>query len=159
MMTTHGDVESDTQAFIRALLDTNIILDWLLDRHPRHPWIDEAQALWAARDTGRIVAYAPASVMTDIFYITRRQTDIATAFEAVDKCFSALGILSVEGATLQAARALPGHDFEDNVQIACALAAQLDVIITRDPAGFQHAKVQTQLDVIEPQEVNTYLAG
>lgn len=50
---------------VLALLDTNIILDWLLDRKP---WSDAAQPLWDARDAGRVVGYLPASVVTDIFY-------------------------------------------------------------------------------------------
>ena len=57
---------------IRALVDTNVVLDWLLDRKP---WSDAAQPLWDARDAGRVVAYLPASVLTDIFYIIRRQED------------------------------------------------------------------------------------
>jgi hypothetical protein len=34
---------------LRVLLDTNVVLDWLLDRQP---WADEAQSLWDARDSG-----------------------------------------------------------------------------------------------------------
>ena len=30
----------------------------------------------------------------------------------------------------------PGSDLEHNLQIACAIEAQLDAIVTRDPRGF-----------------------
>jgi hypothetical protein len=36
---------------------------------------------------------------------------------------------------------LPGNDFEDNVQIACAVIAGLDAIVTRDPKGFAGSPV------------------
>jgi hypothetical protein len=50
--------------------------------------------------------------------------------------------------------ALPGPDVEDNVQIACAQLAGLDLIVTRDTAGFRHAPVPA----IEPTAVVAYLA-
>jgi hypothetical protein len=50
---------------------------------------------------------------------------------------------------LQAAAALGGRDFEDGLQIACAAAARLDAIITRDPAGFLGSTVEA----IEPAEL------
>ena len=55
---------------LRVLLDTNVVLDWLLDRKP---WSDDALPLWQARDTGRLITYISASAVTDIFYIARRQ--------------------------------------------------------------------------------------
>ncbi len=50
-------------------------------------------------------------------------------------------------------RALPGSDFEDNLQIACAQAAGLDLIVTRDAAGFTHAT----LPVVAPPDIAQYL--
>ena len=54
---------------LRVLVDTNVVLDQLLQREP---WYADAQPFWQARDTGRLVAYLPASTITDIFYIGRR---------------------------------------------------------------------------------------
>ncbi len=136
---------------VRALIDTNVALDWLLDRKP---WSDVAQPLWDARDAGRVVVYLPASVLTDIFYIVRRQADIAAAFRAVDQVFAAFGLFAVDAPLLQQARALPGADFEDTVEIACASNAQLDLIVTRNPADFRYSPVQ----VIEPPQITTYLS-
>ncbi len=107
---------------VRALVDTNVAIDLIL---ARQPWLTAAQPLWDARDAGLVVAYLPASVVTDIFYIVRRQADIATAFAAIDQVFGAFGMLTVDALLLQQVRAMPGNDFEDNVQIACAMNAQL----------------------------------
>jgi hypothetical protein len=54
---------------------------------------------------------------------------------------------------LQQARALSGNDFEDNVQIACALNAQLDLIITRNPADFRGSSIT----VAEPSQISAHL--
>jgi predicted nucleic acid-binding protein len=135
---------------VRALVDTNVAIDLIL---ARQPWLTAAQPLWDARDAGLVVVYLPASVVTDIFYIVRRQADIATAFAAIDQIFSAFGMLTVDAPLLQQARAMPGNDFEDNVQIACAMNAQLDVIITRNLADFRLSPVPA----IEPSQITTYL--
>lgn len=135
---------------VRALFDTNVVLDWLLDRKP---WSDSAQPLWDARDAGLVVAYLPASVLTDIFYIVRRQAGIPAAFVAVDRVLAAFGLFAVDAALLQQARSLAGNDFEDNVQVACAMNAQLDLIITRNPIDFRASPVQ----VIAPHDIARYL--
>lgn len=45
-------------------------------------------------------------------------------------------VLAVDRTTILQADALPGSDFEDNIQIAAATNAALTAIVTRDPAGF-----------------------
>lgn len=122
---------------LRVLLDTNVMLDWLLDRKP---WSDEAAPIWQARDTGRLIAYLPASALTDIYYIARRQIGADNALAAVDRSL-ALEIIPVDKPTVLRARELPGRDFEDNVIIACAEAERLDAIITRNPDDFQRSPV------------------
>lgn len=67
---------------LRVMLDTNVALDWLLDRTP---WADEALPIWQARDSGRLMTYIPASVLTDIFYIARRQVGTVAALAGVDR--------------------------------------------------------------------------
>jgi hypothetical protein len=73
------------------------------------------------------------------FYIARCQIGIPSANAAVDRCLAAFEVLTVDKALLLQARALPGNDFEDNVQISCALAAGLDLIVTRDASDFGQA--------------------
>lgn len=143
-------LDRPAQRVLRVLLDTNVVLDWLLNRLP---WADEAQPLWNARDSGRLIAYLPASALTDIFYIARRQVGTETALKSVDNCM-ALEIIPVERATIIRARTLPGGDFEDNVGMACAEAAHLDFIITRDVRDFQQSPVKA----ITPQDFASYLS-
>jgi len=115
------------------LLDTNVVLDVLLQREP---WLADAQALWQAVDEERLTAFLPASVLTDIFYVARRLTDSVRARQAVQVCLDAFEIAVVDRSVLERAQVLAGADFEDNVQIACAELNQLDAIVTRDPADF-----------------------
>lgn len=134
-----------TRRTLRVLVDTNVVLDQLLQREP---WYTDAQAFLQARDARRIIAYLPASVLTDIFYISRRQVGIAQAHAAVERCLAQFGIITVNRALLTAAATLPGNDFEDNVQIACSQHTGLDLIVTRDPDDFRDAP----MPAVEPAE-------
>jgi predicted nucleic acid-binding protein len=49
---------------MRVLLDTNVVLDVLLNRQP---WVNDAAAVWQANDDGRVIVYLAASTFTDIF--------------------------------------------------------------------------------------------
>lgn len=56
---------------MRVLIDTNILLDYLLDREP---FVQDAEALFNTIDSGQVVGYVTATTLTDIFYIARRHT-------------------------------------------------------------------------------------
>lgn len=130
---------------LRVLLDTSVVLDLMLRREP---WLTAAQPLLDAQAGGRVVGFVPASALTDVFYISRRLVGLDRAFEAVDRCLEDFNIVPVDRAMLEVARRLPGRDFEDNVQIACATREGLDLIVTRDPAGFRDAP----MPAVEPAE-------
>ena len=136
---------------MRVLLDTNIVLDALLQREP---WSADAESIWRAHADDRVSAHLAASAVTDIFYVARRLAGRDRAWQAVRTCLDQLSIVAVGGGELHSAAALAERDFEDNVQIACAIAAQLDAIITRDAAGFAGSPVP----VLTPSELLQQLA-
>lgn len=47
------------------------------------------------------------------------------------------------------------EDFEDNVHIACAMAAGVGAIVTRNPADFAHSPVP----IMSPRELLAALAS
>jgi predicted nucleic acid-binding protein len=121
---------------MRVLFDTNVVLDVLLQREP---WVSEASALWQADDEGRITGYMIASAVADVFYIARRLVGLEMAQQAIQTCLDAFEICPVDRWDLERAKLLPGNDFEDNLQIACATTANLDAIVTRNPDHFKTA--------------------
>jgi predicted nucleic acid-binding protein len=120
-----------------VLIDTNVILDFLLEREP---FREDAEALFQAIYSGQIEGYVTATTVTDIFYIVRRQTrSIERARVAVSTTLTAMEICTVNSDVLAAAFASNLKDFEDAVQLACAIANNLDAISTRDTQGFAGA--------------------
>jgi putative PIN family toxin of toxin-antitoxin system len=119
---------------MRVLVDTNIILDDFLEREP---FVEDAAALMEAIESERIVGYVTATTLTNIFYIARRQTrSIELARQAVSETLTLMEVCLVDRAILEAAFASNLRDFEDAVQLACAMASRLDAIITRNAQDF-----------------------
>jgi predicted nucleic acid-binding protein len=123
---------------IAALFDINIALDVFLGREP---WLAESASVLAANHRGEIVGHLSAASLPTILYIVRRNADLARACRVVSECLESFEILPVDRSTLELARTLTGPDFEDNLQIACAVIARLDAIVTRDSKGFAGSPV------------------
>jgi hypothetical protein len=118
---------------VNVLIDLNIVLDVFLQRQP---WVADATVIWDAHVHGRIRGHLVATSLTNLFYIARRILGTDDARRAVRLCLQSFTIIGVDSALLQQADALPGADFEDNLQQVAAAAIPLDAIVTRDPSGF-----------------------
>lgn len=119
------------------MLDTNIILDVFLEREP---FVEDARALLEAIRQQRSEGYVTATTLTNIFYIARRQTrSIDRARQAVSMTLILMEVCSVDRLILEQAFASNLTDFEDAVQLACAIAESLDAIITRNSQDFAGA--------------------
>jgi predicted nucleic acid-binding protein len=134
------------------LLDTSVILDLLLNRTP---WAADAAFIWDAHRKGQLRALVAAFSVPTIYYIVRKQAGLTAAQAAVQACLSTLDIAPINQATLLAAQALTGADFEDNLQIASAVQAGVDAIVTRDPRGF----VGSPVPVLPPADLVASLTG
>lgn len=127
---------------MRVLLDTNILLDLVLDRAP---FVEEATAIWEACRVEQFDGYVSAISPLNVFYVIRRARDGAIARQAVEDILTAFDVCSIDTESLEAALALPLKDFEDAVQLASALIYQLDAIVTRDANDFAGAALPVYL--------------
>ena len=124
---------------MRVLIDTNVVLDYLLEREP---FLQDAETLFQAIGSEQVVGYVTATTLTDIFYIARRQTQsVERARQVVSLTLAVMEICPVDRAVLEVALTSGLRDFEDTVQVACAIAQSLDAIVTRDTQDFSNATV------------------
>lgn len=120
----------------RALLDINLVLDYIL---LPAPFNRDAVTIWNAALQGQFIGYISAITAPTIFYIIRRQLGIVSAPSAVQQVLTAWQICPVDQAVLNQALQLLFTDFEDAMQLASAVAAGVDLIVTRDLADFRAA--------------------
>lgn len=138
---------------MRVLIDTNIVLDFLLWREP---FLQDAERLFQAINTGQVIGYVTATTLTDIFYISRKQTRrIEQARQAVSETLTVMAICPIDRDVLELAFNSGLADFEDAVQIFSAVAQELDAILTRDAKGF----LSSPVPVLSIQELLEQLAS
>src|SRR5689334_7302270 len=123
---------------MQILLDTNVILDSILQRAP---WHAEADAILQADALGQVCCAVTTNSLATVFYVARKVIGTATARTAVRRALATLLILPVDKQTMLDADAMTGNDFEDNIIIAAAVAAAVDAIITRNVPDFAHSPV------------------
>lgn len=136
----------------RWLLDTNVVLDFVLDR-PR--FAESAKALWAAAERREIEIGISAHAVTTAFYVGGRVRDVAFARRLVADLLLVPSVAPVDGPVLRRALALGWPDFEAAVCAAAAEAAGFDLVVTRDQSGFLDAP----LLVVDPATALSMLGG
>jgi predicted nucleic acid-binding protein len=130
---------------VKVLLDTNIVLDLLLEREP---FIEGAIAIFEEIEQGNIQAYITATTITNIFYIIRKNKSREVALIAVKRLMVGLQLCPVNVQVIEVALDINLRDFEDSVQLACATVNQLTAIITRDAKDF----IDSPLPIYTPTE-------
>jgi predicted nucleic acid-binding protein len=123
----------------RILLDTNILLDVLLDRKAH---AEASAAIWAAVEAGSCEGMIAAHAVTTIHYLVGKELGHLKASRIISSLLRVFKVASVDAAILQEALQLPQSDFEDAVTAAAARAARCEFIVTRDPKGFNKSPVR-----------------
>ena len=124
---------------MRLLLDINVVLDVILEREP---WVAEGALLFSAIQEGHAEGYLAGHTIPTIHYIVREnRKDRSVADSAVGKLLRIFTVVAAENADLQQALALGFSDFEDAVQVACAVKANADRIVTRNAKDFRKSPI------------------
>ena len=115
---------------MKVLLDTNIIMDALMERSPFD--IEAKDILKRAQFGKELICYLTANTIADIFYLYSKAHNMKSAKSALNFLLAHYGVITVTQNDCIYALSLPIDDFEDGLIMACALSAGVDCIITRD---------------------------
>lgn len=124
---------------INVLLDTNILLDWLLGREL---YADSAIRVLKLCNTGKIKGYVAAHSITNIFYIARKQLTLDELKEIIKNLMGMLTVVSINADNIRKAMELMEFaDIEDAIQTQCAIDVSADYILTRNEKDFKASKI------------------
>jgi predicted nucleic acid-binding protein len=137
---------------MKALLDVNVVLDVLLDREPH---VEASTAVWEAVELGRAEGFLSAHALTTVHYFVRKERGGARAKRVIAALLRVFTVAPVDGTVIREALELPSLDFEDSVTAAAACSAGCDLVVTRDPKGFQGARIR----VLTPEAAAPFLAA
>ncbi len=129
---------------MNVLLDTNVILDVLLDREP---FSTDAAILLAKVERSEIIGFACATTITTIHYLSTKMLGPKAAARHIESLLALFVIAPVNRLVLENAFAVKFSDFEDAVLHEAAVHAGVQHIVTRNIKDFKNAS----LPVYEPK--------
>ncbi len=118
---------------MRALLDTNIILDIALNRQP---FAQTTQRVFDLSSQLNITLFVTATAITDPYYIARKSLGRTRTLELITNLLTLVEIAAVNRDTIIASLNSDLHDFEDAVQVNAAQLHDITIIITRNESDF-----------------------
>ena len=118
---------------MKAFLDTNILLDLLLEREG----YEISAEILQLKDDGRIELCVSILTMINIAYIYRKTVGQNIVIPNLKYISSLMKVLPMDEGILQQALYLESKDFEDTLQYLCAARGECDCVITRNVKDFQ----------------------
>ena len=135
---------------MRVLLDTDVILDFLLDRPP---FSNAANDLLELNARGVIDCYVSSITPVNAFYVGRKVVGSARIRQDITELLDIVSVCPTTHASLAGALDLPFADYEDAVQHATAAESNLEAIVTRNIDDYKNATLQ----VFTPTELLSHL--
>ena len=124
-------------------VDTNVIIDFLIDRTPfsRH-----AADLFELAIKNEVNIYISSLCYNNIYYIIRKTTGHDAAIHHLNSISSFTTTLSVDADVVKLALSSGNSDFEDAIQYYTAKTiTKIDAIVTRDKTGFKSSDIPVLL--------------
>lgn len=132
---------------MKIMIDTNIIIDVLLERKP---FVEDSYKLLSLCEEHKIDGFISASSITDIYYLVRKYTHSnELAYKAIGKILEIVKICSVTNAEVLTAFQKKAKDFEDCLVAVCADSIHCDYIVTRNLKDFE----EFEISAISPAEI------
>lgn len=119
---------------MKVLVDTNVILDALMGRKEYYHDADKIIKLCADK---KVMGVLAAHTIPNLFYILRKAMDIDTRRQVIFDLCNIFDIDQIDkGKLLLAVQNRNFDDFEDCLQMECAVSYHADKIITRNVKDF-----------------------
>lgn len=132
---------------MRYMIDTNIILDVLLERDP---FFDNSRTVLKLCEDKKILGFISASAATDLFYIVRKALgNIDDAYNALGHILDIVKVLTVTNEDVNRAFLRKASDFEHCLLATCAKSNNCDGIITRNEKDFK----SFDIPLYSPEEI------
>lgn len=130
---------------MRAIVDTNVVLDVLLEREP---FVKPAVGVFCLVEESRIGAFICATTVTTLDYLLVKSLPKTKARSALRRLISLFEIATVNRPVIERALVSKIQNFEDAVLNKAGQMAGADFIITRNTKDF----AGSALKVCDPNE-------
>lgn len=130
---------------MKALVDSDVILDFLIKREP---YFEASSKVVELCSQYKADGYMAAHSVTNLYYLLRKDFSDEERREAILSLFDIFTIEQIDTDKLKAALANKGfRDFEDCLQVECALRVNADYVVTRNVSDY----MESQIKVVKPE--------
>ncbi len=131
---------------MKILIDTNVILDVLCNRHD---FVDDSLKVFKYCEANQITGYISALSIPNIVYIMRKELDSEKIKEILTTLTSIFTVVDLRESDLLKAADMDFSDYEDALQSVCAARAKVNFIVTRNIKDFKNSIIPA----IKPSEL------
>jgi predicted nucleic acid-binding protein len=124
---------------IKALIDSNVLLDIALNREP---YAKEALEVLTLIHENKVQGFVSALTISHLHYIIQKNLSQEKAIEFVKDTLTVFDVALVDKQVLWNAISSDFSDFEDAIQATSAQNIALDIIITRNTKDFAKSKIK-----------------
>jgi len=125
---------------MKILLDTNIVLDLLLQREP---FYKDAKEIFLLIENSKLSGYLCATSIATLHYLISKAKYKDLANTTIESLLKLFNIAKVDKKVLNLAIQINGLDYEDSIIYASAKIEDIDIIITRDKKGLKNSPIKT----------------
>jgi predicted nucleic acid-binding protein len=122
-----------------VFLDTDVILDLYISREPHH---SIALRLFSRLKKTKIRCFTSAVGIANTYYILAKIEGGRFAIDKLRKLRKLLSIAPLNEAIIDSALSIPHKDFEDSIQINCAIQNGINILITRNTKDYPKGQVK-----------------
>lgn len=139
----------------KVFLDSDVILDLLLERQPYHHSIT---LLFEKVKSGEINLFTSSICILNINYILRKSYSRDNVREILNKFLPFIKVLSVDSGVIYSSLNSDFIDFEDGVQYYCSLNNEISEIITRNIKDYKPSKIPvlTPIEFLETTQNDSH---
>lgn len=127
----------------KVFLDTNVIVDLIINREP---FVKEAEEIFALKDSYNYDVIVSALTIANLAYVIDRLNK--KPHESLAGLLPLVKIIDLTSSIIEKTIVSIFKDFEDGLKHSSALVAKADVIVTRNEKDFKHSLIP----VMSPQE-------
>lgn len=128
-----------------VLVDTNVIMDFMMKREP---YAEDAIRIIDLCNRKQLTGYIAAHTISNLFYILRKDFTVSQRKEMLTALCGIFEISGIDRSKILAALDNQGFtDFEDCLQMECALEIGAEYIITRNTSDFRNSGISA----VEPK--------
>ena len=130
---------------MKALLDTNVVLDVLLDRKPHSA---ESAEVFRLVEQGQVEGLLCATTVTTLDYLLSQSMKRSDTRKLLSQLLKLFEVAAVNRAVIENALTSRMDDFEDAVMDHAAQNSGADINVTRNSKDFTHGKSK----VMDPRQ-------